>query len=97
MYHFKFVYFLKDAMPNKKLCRQDHAGAEDVEIGKCLANVNVLAGDSRDPEARGRFFPFSPTHHLIPGHVDKSFWYWSYIFYNETQVGILISIVTSDK
>lgn len=77
--------FVEDAMPNKKLCRQDHAGAEDVEIGKCLANVNVLAGDSRDPEARGRFFPFSPTHHLIPGHVDKSFWYWSYIFYNETQ------------
>ncbi|CAG9812857.1 unnamed protein product [Phaedon cochleariae] len=75
----------KEALPNKNICRQDNGGAEDVEMGKCLIAVNVTAGDSRDPEHRGRFFAFAPTHHLIPGHVDKSFWYWQYIFYNESQ------------
>ncbi|XP_057658309.1 glycoprotein-N-acetylgalactosamine 3-beta-galactosyltransferase 1-like isoform X2 [Diorhabda carinulata] len=76
--------FIELGLPNKNKCRQDNNGAEDVEMGKCLESVDVIAGDSRDPENRGRFFPFSPEHHLIPGHVDKSFWYWSYIYYNET-------------
>nr|XP_023027598.1 glycoprotein-N-acetylgalactosamine 3-beta-galactosyltransferase 1-like [Leptinotarsa decemlineata] len=77
--------FVVEAIPNKAICRQDTGGSEDVEIGKCLAAVNVEAGDSRDPEHRGRFFAFSPLHHLIPGHVDNKFWYWKYIYYNESQ------------
>lgn len=76
----------QEGIPKKHLCRPDDGGAEDVELGKCLANVNVIAGDSRDPEGRGRFFAFVPQHHLIPGHVDEKFWYWRYIFYNESKV-----------
>ncbi|KAJ8923080.1 hypothetical protein NQ315_001632 [Exocentrus adspersus] len=76
--------FVEVGLKDKKHCRQDNNGAEDVEMGKCLAAVEVVAGDSRDPEKRGRFFPFTPEHHLIPGHVDKKFWYWNYIYYNET-------------
>ena len=27
------------------------------------------------------FLLYSPEHHLIPGHIPKDMWYWSYIFY----------------
>ncbi|KAF4526494.1 hypothetical protein B566_EDAN013782 [Ephemera danica] len=73
--------FVVDGIPNRKKCRHDNAGAEDVEMGKCLENVGVAAGDSRDSLGRGRFFPFVPEHHLIPGHVNKDFWYYKYIYY----------------
>ncbi|XP_039296956.1 glycoprotein-N-acetylgalactosamine 3-beta-galactosyltransferase 1 isoform X2 [Nilaparvata lugens] len=72
---------VEDGLTNPKKCRKDAGGAEDVEIGKCLERVKVLAMDSRDSMARGRFFPFIPEHHLIPGHSDPDFWYWKYIYY----------------
>lgn len=79
--------FVEKGIPNKKMCRQEANGAEDVEMGKCLERLKVVAGDSRDSMNRGRFFPFVPEHHLIPGHVNKDFWYWKYIFY-ETDEGL---------
>ncbi|XP_073821328.1 glycoprotein-N-acetylgalactosamine 3-beta-galactosyltransferase 1-like [Musca autumnalis] len=72
--------FVEKALPNKTLCMENSYGAEDVEIGKCLENVEVIAGDSRDIKGRGRFFPFTPRHHLFP-NKDKSLWYWDFVYY----------------
>ncbi|XP_054287746.1 glycoprotein-N-acetylgalactosamine 3-beta-galactosyltransferase 1-like [Macrosteles quadrilineatus] len=75
--------FVTQAIPNPKLCKEEGSGAEDVEIGKCLENVGVIAMDSRDQYERGRFFPFTPENHLF-NRYDPSYWYYQYIYYNTT-------------
>lgn len=52
--------FNEDALIDDQKCWNGTEGNEDVEIGKCLYNVGVLAGDSRDDINRSRFLPFPP-------------------------------------
>ena len=54
-------------------------------MGKCLENLNVEAGDSRDSLGRGRFFPFRPENHLTQKY-NKDFWYWRNIYYPDEGV-----------
>nr|XP_045591743.1 glycoprotein-N-acetylgalactosamine 3-beta-galactosyltransferase 1-like [Procambarus clarkii] len=70
--------FVEVAQPDKKLCQQDNTGAEDAEMGKCLDNIGVVAGDSRDNMGRGRFFPLTPSTHLFNGVPN---WYLDYVYY----------------
>lgn len=78
--------FVREALPNPQLCQERDEGEEDVELGLCMENVKVLAGDSRDSIGRGRFFPFEPEEHLLPPHNEKNYWYWQYIYYKTDEV-----------
>ena len=49
-----------------------------MELGRCLARLNVTMGDSRDQEHRQTFHPFVPGHHLIPGDIPPDNWYWHF-------------------
>lgn len=89
------VRFVERGIPDSKMCRQSASGAEDVEMGKCMEHLGVVAGDSRDAAGRGRFFPFVPEHHLIPAHMNTDFWYWKYIFYKTNEV--ILRATTSDN
>lgn len=75
------IKFIEEALPNPKLCKQEDTGAEDAEIGVCMQNVHVYAGDTRDSLGRGRFFIHSPVDHLRQNNVDKTYWYWRNQFY----------------
>ena len=52
--------FNEEALTDGNKCYNGTRGNEDVEIGKCLESVGVLAGDSRDDLNRWRFLPFPP-------------------------------------
>lgn len=80
-----------ESIPDHNLCEKFGTGHEDVDLGSCLENVGVLAGDSRDlstSEKRGRFFPYDPASHLFPPIPSSTlYWYWVYIYY-KTDEGI---------
>ena len=61
----------------------DH-GNEDVEIGRCLSGVDVVAGDSRDTYGKERFLPFNPNTQLL--HENTPDWYWKLMYYDSKNV-----------
>ncbi|KAI9559032.1 hypothetical protein GHT06_015821 [Daphnia sinensis] len=74
---------------NASLCRKDHGGSEDAEMGYCMEKLNVSAMDTRDSQGRGRFFPFGADSHYFPGPIHAGdYWYWDYIYYPPTQACI---------
>ena len=75
------------AKRNSSICRSAEQGVEDVEMGKCLEKLNVIAGDSRDTTGKGRFFPLIPEHHILPVPLE---WYWKYLFYPSEHVIIML-------
>uniref|UniRef100_A0AC35UEP0 N-acetylgalactosaminide beta-1,3-galactosyltransferase n=1 Tax=Rhabditophanes sp. KR3021 TaxID=114890 RepID=A0AC35UEP0_9BILA len=56
--------FVEIALKDPKKCKRHDNGAEDLEMGRCLQNVGVVAGDSRDSLGRHRMVPFDPLFHL---------------------------------
>ena len=69
----------------KDSCRiENDDGNEDVEIGRCLSGVDVLAGDSRDANGKERFLPFNPNTQLLPENTPN--WYWKLMYYDSKNV-----------
>ncbi|KAH8291618.1 hypothetical protein KR018_007045 [Drosophila ironensis] len=63
-------------------CWQKDTRSEDVEMGKCLINLGVRPGDSRDAHLRNRFYPVAPFVALLSGDSAIDYWLYRYAFYN---------------
>nr|XP_045581214.1 glycoprotein-N-acetylgalactosamine 3-beta-galactosyltransferase 1-like [Procambarus clarkii] len=78
---------VEKGLTNSAVCTSGDRGKEDVELGRCLEAVGVLAGDSRDHLGGNRFFPFTPGTLLMPdgvavlGHT----WFWTHVYYTTVQ------------
>lgn len=88
-------------MHSKNCLDDDGHGVEDLEIGRCLASVGVVAGDSRDRNGRHRMLPFNMHRVVIPewsaaerakkqndSRVQPDWWY-EYTYYPFEQVYIV--------
>ena len=90
----KFVNLALKGKGNGNCKFESDDGFEDVELGLCLENVNIKAGDTRDEEGKGRFFPLSPELLLFPNATQPS-WYWQYMFYSSLKVNRYVEIAIS--
>ncbi|KAG8193247.1 hypothetical protein JTE90_005593 [Oedothorax gibbosus] len=70
--------FVEVALRDPKKCNQGIA-LDDVELGSCLSNVGVLAGDSHDILGKQRFFPFQPEVHMTEEYLVQLPWFLDYI------------------
>uniref|UniRef100_A0A8C5LNJ7 N-acetylgalactosaminide beta-1,3-galactosyltransferase n=1 Tax=Leptobrachium leishanense TaxID=445787 RepID=A0A8C5LNJ7_9ANUR len=57
---------------------------EDLELGKCMEAMGVMAADTRDSEKRETFHPFTPEYHLIK-KMDPDTLYKEYCFYPDIE------------
>lgn len=72
--------FVEDALTDGHKCKESNTGAEDAELGKCLQNVGVIAGDSRDAKGRHRMLPFGPASHFGYNKTLPK-WFYKYMYY----------------
>lgn len=80
--------FASVGLRNPFICRQD-GGAEDAEVGKCMAKLQIKAGDSLDVSGRETFHPFKPISHLEGSHPQ---WFKDYSFHPIQKVNFHILI-----
>ena len=66
--------FAEQGLTNSSICKSDPTGAEDAEMGKCLHNLAVKSGDSRDAHGRDLFSPFNVESQLFPGEPNSGYW-----------------------
>lgn len=73
------------SLRNESICPQIGMDkiSEDWNIPQCLAELNVLAGDSRDSLARERFLMGPPKRHLFS---ESAPWYWNRKYYENKEV-----------
>lgn len=78
--------FATEAYDNSEICDELEV-YEDVQLGKCLSNVGVIAGDSRDALGKECFVPMAPIH-VIPDY--KIWWYTVDVYHGPGEVSPLL-------
>lgn len=78
--------FVEDGITDPNMCWMGSDHAEDAELGLCMQNLQVIAGDSRDENGRDRFFPLYTTYHLMDQDDQNTFWYYNYSYYTPIEV-----------
>ncbi|XP_075163755.1 glycoprotein-N-acetylgalactosamine 3-beta-galactosyltransferase 1-like [Haematobia irritans] len=69
--------FATTAYNNNQVCNHTFK-EEDIQLGKCLENIGVIAGDTRDDEGKERFIPLTPNT-VIPNNLSK--WYPKLVYH----------------
>ncbi|CRK99851.1 CLUMA_CG013154, isoform A [Clunio marinus] len=75
--------FITRQLTDPSACKQEGAGAEDWELGKCIATHSILV-DERDDQKQKRFFPVSLLQH-VQENKDLTYWYYTSQFYEVEQ------------
>ncbi|XP_073840167.1 glycoprotein-N-acetylgalactosamine 3-beta-galactosyltransferase 1-like [Musca autumnalis] len=73
--------FATEAFDNKIVCSREYR-AEDLQLGMCLENIGVVAGESRDADGMERFIPLAP-HDVMP--TIRSDWYAKLVYHEPTK------------
>lgn len=56
--------FVEEGLSGNKTCKEDGIVEDDLQMGKCMEQLKVNIGNSKDSLGRERFFPFEPSHHI---------------------------------
>lgn len=75
---------VKNILDNNEICPEG-LELDDVLIGQCLYQQAIMV-DCRDDNKQKRFFPIGVEEHMKPpGDIDKTFWYYDYMYFNTSQ------------
>ncbi|XP_073841346.1 glycoprotein-N-acetylgalactosamine 3-beta-galactosyltransferase 1-like [Musca autumnalis] len=69
--------FATEAYDNSRRCKYMTI-AEDQQLGICMENIGVIAGDSRDENGLERFIPLPPDY-VLP--VSNTEWYTKWVYH----------------
>lgn len=60
----------------KNFCNKNYGGPEDVNLAKCLKEIGVNFGDTRDEKGLNRFFPEKIDFHTFEVKPETGNWFW---------------------
>jgi len=89
--------FVLEAMTNESICSSKNLhNAATEELGRCLSNIQVQAGDSRDHEGYHRFLPFQLKNHLsspLNKSLETHKKFLDYSYYHVSDVSFIVTII----
>ncbi|KAH8360785.1 hypothetical protein KR084_002288 [Drosophila pseudotakahashii] len=88
--------FALAALTNESVCSAEAKGNDlTEELGRCLTNVNVIAGNSRDEVQGHRFLPFEEDLHLagqLNESIDQHKYFLKHSYYPVIDMNVPVSL-----